>query len=237
MISFREEFKKIFSSLGLARYTEGELPERFEMLYERLVETNKVMNLTALKERRDVIIGHFADSLAATDEIMQGASVIDVGCGGGFPTLPLAIARPDLSITALDSTAKKLTFIDSMASELELRVRTLALRAEDAAKMPEYRESFDVCVSRAVARLSILDEICLPFVKKGGIFIAMKGADADAEYEEAKKGIELLGGALSANKKSTLAEFGARALIVVEKTSPTPPKYPRAYAKIKKSPL
>ncbi len=237
MTSFKEEFSEIFCSLGFEKYTSGDIPERFEILYERLTETNKVMNLTALTERRDVIIGHFADSLSAADEIPEGARVIDVGCGGGFPTLPLSIARPDLSFTALDSTAKKLVFVADTAKTLGLSVETLAVRAEDASKMPQYRENFDVCVSRAVARLSILDEICLPFVKKGGLFIAMKGADADAEYAEAEKGIALLGGALTANKKSTLTDFGARALLVIEKTAHTPEKYPRAYAKIKKSPL
>ena len=237
MISFKEEFKNIFCSLGLEKYTESDLSDRFEILYERLVEKNKVMNLTALTEMRDVIIGHFADSLAAADEIKEGARVIDVGCGGGFPTLPLAIARPDISVTALDSTAKKLVFVSEVANELGLNVKTLAMRAEYAAKMPEYRENFDVCVSRAVARLSILDEICLPFVKKGGRFIAMKGAGADEEYDEAKKGIALLGGTLFENKKSTLADFGARALLVIDKVEKTPEKYPRAYAKIKKSQL
>ncbi len=237
MASFKEEMREIFCSLGLEKYTSGDLPERFEILYEKLTETNQVMNLTALTERRDIIIGHFADSLSAADEIPEGARVIDVGCGGGFPTLPLAIARPDLSVTALDSTTKKLVFVADMAKELELSLETLAMRAEDASKMPQYRENFDVCVSRAVARLSILDEICLPFVKKGGLFIAMKGADADAEYDEAKKGIALLGGTLIENKKSTLADFGARALLIIEKIENTPEKYPRAYAKIKKSPL
>lgn len=237
MSSFRKQFEEIFSSLGLEKYISDDNVERFEALYTMLNETNKVMNLTALTEERDVIIGHFADSLAGADLLPQGARVIDVGCGGGFPTLPLAIVRPDVFITALDSTAKKLVFVSDVAKKLGLNVETLAMRAEDAAKMPEYREGFDICISRAVARLNILDEICIPFVKKGGTFIAMKGALSDEEYAEAKKGISLLGGSLTENKKSTLADFGERALLVIEKTSNTPEKYPRAYAKIKKSPL
>ena len=120
MILFREEFTEIFDSLGLQKYTEKEYIGRFEILYEDLVETNKVMNLTAITEQRQVILGHFADSLMAVDKIKEGAKVIDVGCGGGFPTLPLAIARPDISITALDSTAKKLTFVSGMAEKLGL---------------------------------------------------------------------------------------------------------------------
>ncbi len=237
MISFKEEFTEIFTSLGLDKYTEGEYPKRFEILYEKLVETNKVMNLTALTEQRQVILGHFADSLMAAPKIKEGARVIDVGCGGGFPTLPLAIARPDISVTALDSTAKKLGFVSDMAKLLGLEVTTLPMRAEDASKMPEYREKFDVCVSRAVARLNVLDEICLPFVKKGGTFVAMKGADAEAEYLEAQKGIKLLGGELEAFDKLNIDELGARALVVVKKVADTQAKYPRAYAKIKKNPL
>jgi len=237
MISFREEFTEIFKSLGLEKYAVSESAERFEILYESLVETNKVMNLTALTEQRQVILGHFADSLMAADKIKEGAQVIDVGCGGGFPTLPLAIARPDISITALDSTAKKLTFVSAMADRLGLDVKTLPMRAEDASKMPEYRETFDVCVSRAVARLNVLDEICLPFVKKGGTFVAMKGADAELEYSEAEKGIKTLGGELVAFDKLNIDELGARALIVVRKAGDTPQKYPRAYAKIKKNPI
>ena len=209
MISFREEFTEIFTFLGLEKYTEGDFPERFETLYERLVETNKVMNLTALTEQRQVILGHFADSLMAQGKIKEGARVIDVGCGGGFPTLPLAIARPDISITALDSTAKKLTFVSDMAKLLGLKVETL----------------------------NILDEICLPFVKKDGIFVAMKGADAKIEYDEAEKGIKLLGGQLENFEKIEIEELGARALIVVKKVENTSQKYPRAYAKIKKTPL
>lgn len=237
MNTFRAHFEEIFSSLGLEKYISDDNMARFETLYTMLTETNKVMNLTALTEEREVIIGHFADSLAGADLLPQGARVIDVGCGGGFPTLPLSIVRPDISITALDSTAKKLVFVSDVAKQLGLSVETLAMRAEDAAKMAEYRENFDVCISRAVARLNILDEICIPFVKKGGTFIAMKGALSDEEYVEAKKGIATLGGTLSENKKSTLADFGERALLIIEKIENTPEKYPRAYAKIKKSPL
>lgn len=234
---FKDEFSESLCALGLEKYTLGDIPDKFELLFARLSETGKVMNLTALTEQKDVIIGHFADSLTVAELIPNGSKVIDVGCGGGFPTLPLAIVRPDLSITALDSTAKKLGFVGSVSKELSLSVEALAMRAEEASKMSQYRECFDVCVSRAVARLNILDEICIPFVKKGGLFIAMKGADADAEYNEAKKGIALLGGTLLECKKGTLAHFGARALIVFEKTYQTPAKYPRPYAKIKKSPL
>lgn len=237
MISFREEFTEIFTRLGLEKYANAEYAERFEILYENLVETNKVMNLTALTGQRQVILGHFADSLMALGKIKEGATVIDVGCGGGFPTLPLAIVRSDISITALDSTAKKLGFVADMAKKLGLSVKTLPMRAEDASKMPEYREKFDVCVSRAVARLNVLDEICLPFVKKGGTFVAMKGADAELEYSEAEKGIKILGGELFAFDKLNIEELGARALVVIKKGENTPQKYPRAYAKIKKNPL
>jgi 16S rRNA (guanine527-N7)-methyltransferase len=237
MSLFKNELKEIFCSLGLSKYTDGDIPDKFEALFDMLTETGKVMNLTALTEQRDVIIGHFADSLTVASLIPSGAKVIDVGCGGGFPTLPLAIVRSDISIVALDSTAKKLTFVDSVAKKLSLSVKTLAMRAEDASRLPEYREGFDVCVSRAVARLNILDEICIPFVKKDGLFIAMKGSDADAEYRKAEKGISVLGASLDTFHRITLSDFGARALIVFNKDRETPQKYPRAYAKIKKSPI
>ncbi len=236
-MTFKEEFCQIFCSLGLSRFAEGDMPDKFEILCDSLVATNKIMNLTALTERRDIILKHFADSLYGVHLIPENASIIDIGCGGGFPTLPIAIVRPDVKIVALDSTAKKLTFVADMAKKLSLNVETLAMRAEEASRDMKYRENFDIAISRAVARLNILDELCMPFVRPGGSFIALKGADAESEREEAERGIKLLGGEISLFESTVTEGIGSRAVILVKKINKTPEKYPRVFAKIKKMPL
>lgn len=226
--------RSVFAECGISQYAEGERGEKFALLFDELIAFNNVTNLTAITECEEVALRHFADSLTAADKIPMGASVIDVGCGGGFPTLPLAIARPDLAITALDSTAKKLVFVENMAKKLSLNVKTLAARAEE---IPEYRESFDVATSRAVARMNLLTELCLPLVKVGGRFVAMKGASGREELSEAEDGIVKLGGNVTDVDAFTLLSAGERVLITVKKTSPTPPAYPRPWGKIKKKPL
>ena len=229
--------KKVLDECGLSGYADDAAAEKLALLSDMLVEANKVMNLTAITDPHDVALRHFADSMTAAGFIPEGASVIDVGCGGGFPTLPLAVVRPDIEITALDSTAKKLNFVRDAAEKLSLNVRVLPSRAEEAALDPLLREKYDVCISRAVARLNILSELCLPFVKAGGSFIAMKGADAGSELTEAENGIKKLGGSVERAEKFTLSEAGERCIIIVKKTDRTPEKYPRAYAKIRKTPL
>ena len=224
--------KTLFSENNMGKY--AEFADEFAILLDSLLKVNESMNLTAITEPHDVIIRHFIDSLTVADEIPEGATVIDVGCGGGFPTLPLAIARRDLTITALDSTAKKLTFVDAMAKKLSLRVTTLAKRAEE---IPECREKFDVCVSRAVARMNLLVELCLPQVKVGGKFIAMKAQSGEEELAEARGGIETLGGKVAKTDAFTLADAGERYLITVDKIANTPSAYPRPWGKIKKKPL
>lgn len=217
--------------------TSGDGCAKLELLFHRLVETNEHMNVTAITELERVALLHFADSISAEAYIPEGASVIDVGCGGGFPSLPLAIVRPDISILSLDSTAKKLTFVQGVADELSLNIRTLAARAEDAASGAPLRESFDVAISRAVARLNILSELCIPFVKASGLFIAMKGQGGDAELEQARAGISRLGCDIRSVEHFSLLDSGERALIICQKGSRTPAQYPRPYAKIKKTPL
>ena len=200
-------------SLGEGAYKEifaGDACEKLELLFHRLVETNERMNVTAITECSRVALLHFADSITAEKFIPEGSRVIDVGCGGGFPTLPLAIVRPDIKILALDSTAKKLTFVDAVAKELDLKVETLASRAEELACDESYRESFDVAVSRAVARLNILSELCIPFVKVGGSFIAMKGQGGNIELEEAQSGIKKLGCSLERVHSLSLLDSGER---------------------------
>ena len=226
--------RQVFADCGMPQYAEGEKGEKFAVLFDELIAFNNVTNLTAITECEEVALRHFADSLTASDKIPVGATVIDVGCGGGFPTLPLAIARPDLAITALDSTAKKLVFVENMARKLSLNVKTLAARAEE---IPECRESFDIATSRAVARMNLLTELCLPLVKVGGKFVAMKGASGKEELAEAEGGITKLGGTVTGVDAFTLLSAGERVIITVDKVAPTPSAYPRPWGKIKKKPL
>ncbi len=229
-----KKIRSAFASHGMEAYAEGQKGEAFATLLTDLLAFNAITNVTAITDPDEVILRHFIDSLTVAPLILEGATVIDIGCGGGFPTLPLAIARPDLSITALDSTAKKLVFVENTAKKLSLNVITRAARAEE---VPEYREHFDVVLSRAVARMHLLTELCLPQVKVGGSFIAMKAQSGKEELAEAQNGIGLLGGEVIATDTFTLADAGERCLITVKKISSTPAAYPRPWGKIKKKPL
>lgn len=212
---------------------------RFETLSELLVEQNKTMNLTAITDPDGIAVKHFADSISVLTaaEIPQGSRVLDVGTGAGFPALPLLIMRPDIDLTMIDSTAKKLKYVENTVNELGLIATTLHTRAEEAGQNKEYRESFDFVVSRAVAALNVLCEYCLPFVKKNGLFIAMKGAKAQEEIDAARSAIKLLGGKIIAEKSFSLSDGGERTLVVIKKISQIPPKYPRPSAQIAKKPL
>ena len=236
--AFCEEFTRIFEKNGLNEWCRDGIMKKFFILTQRMVETNAVMNITALTTTDKIIPLHYADCVIAAKYIPENARVIDIGCGGGFPILPLAIVRPDLKLVGVDSTAKKIRYVQSVAGELGLLVTAVAGRAEEY--QAECRETFDVAISRAVARLNILDELCLPFVRIGGKFIALKGAAGDEEKAEALGGIEILGGTLQTVQKYDLhLENGSeeRTLIEIQKTSPTPAKYPRAFGAIKKKPL
>lgn len=220
--------------------TEGEL-EKFDAFADMLVETNKKFNLTALTDDKDMALLHFYDSLTVRQAITpnDGAKLIDIGCGAGFPSMPLAITMQNCNFTMMDSTAKKLTFISESARTLGLtNVTTLTGRAEEFSVKPEYREKYDVGLARGVARLNILAELVLPFVKVGGVFVAMKGSRAAEELEEALHGIDLLGGALGRVIPVAIPETDrVHNLIVIRKIAPTPGKYPRQYTKIAKKPL
>ena len=205
---------------------------------ELLVETNKVMNLTAITDPEEIASLHFLDSAALlTLEDFRNKSVVDVGTGAGFPGLPLRILDPTIRLTLLDSLGKRIQFLNRVCQELELTdVACVHGRAEEFAA--EHRESFDLAVSRAVAALPVLCELCLPLVRPGGKFLAMKSVDSDQELEAAKHAIETLGGAVSGVRDYEIPGTEVRhRLILVEKVKKTPEKYPRMFAKIKKNPL
>lgn len=212
---------------------------RLDLYAERLIETNRRFNLTAVTDPDEVTVKHFADSLVllGKTEIPAGASLLDVGTGAGFPGLALKLARPDLQVAFLDGTRKKLGFISSVLEETGLAGETLHLRAEEAGKQPKYREKFDFVTARAVADMAVLVEYCLPFVRAGGLFLAMKSAAAEEEIQNAAGAVRLLGGKTEQNLLFDLVENTPRRIVFVRKISQTPPKYPRASAKIAKSPL
>ena len=240
--SFKTNLKEIFSrNAGLPEITE-EMCEKLFELTEIMLEVNKSMNLTAITEEKAIILKHYADSLTVSAFIPKNAKVIDVGCGAGFPTLPLAIVRPDLQITALDGTEKRIKYVTSTARKLGLgNVTAIAARAEELGNSSEYRERFDIATARAVAGLPTLTELCLPFVRTGGDFIAMKAAQAEDELALSKNAIKLCGGALSSINAIELTSdgrsFEQRSLIVINKKAQTPKIYPRHYSKISKKPL
>ncbi len=212
----------------------------FSAYCSSLIETNKVMNLTAITEPEQVYIRHFIDSSATlTAADFVGKSVIDVGCGAGFPGLPMKITQPDLSLTLLDSLSKRISFLEELCNQLELDdVRCIHGRAEEQALKEDMREQFDFAVSRAVASLPMLCELCLPFVKVGGSFIAMKSADYSDELSAAENAISLLGAQVQEVREYTLPEdHGTRVLIIIKKVAATPGGYPRRFAKIQKKPL
>lgn len=232
-----EKLKTLASSFGVS--LDETALARFDAYAKLLCEWNEKINLTAITDPQGIAVKHFADSLSVFGfcDFPLGASVIDVGTGAGFPGLALLIARPDLKLTLLDSTKKKLTVLEDILEKLSLSAELLHSRAEEAGRNKKYRESFDFATARAVANLRELSEYCLPFVKKGGCFVSMKGARALEEIDGAKKAIALLGGKIEKEESFLLEEAGERNIIVVRKCSSTPEKYPRASAKIAKYPL
>lgn len=233
-------FQDIFSTnLKQANITLSDTQiNQFIKYYELLTETNKVMNLTALTDPKDVAVKHFIDSLTAYDPAMHNATVADVGTGAGFPGVPLKIFDPTIKLTLLDSLAKRLKFLDTLVVELGLQnVTTVHARAEDAGKNKNLREQFDFVTARAVARLNVLVEFCLPLVKVGGKFVAMKG-DAQDEIDEAENAIKLLGGKIAEMKNIKLPNLeDKRTLVIIEKIKTTPNKYPRKAGTATKEPL
>ena len=214
--------------------------EKLTRYYELLIEWNEKMNLTALTEPEDVALKHFCDSILLLKyaKIPEGSSLIDVGTGAGFPSVPVKIVRPDIKLCLLDSLNKRLTFLTEVVNELNLTdVKIVHSRAEDGAKKAELREKFDFATSRAVAQLNVLSEYCLPYVKVGGAFIAMKGKYSEEEISNAKSAIKLLGGKTVKVDTYNLADTSERTIINIKKLSSTDKKYPRTSAKIKSKPL
>ena len=213
--------------------------ERFEIFRSFLVEYNEHVNLTAITDDRGIIEKHFLDSMKILKyaDIPQGATFCDVGCGAGFPSVPLLIARPDLKFTMIEATGKKLVFIEKLLEKLGLSANLVHARGEEAGKKAEYRECFDFVTARAVAALRELSEYCLPLCRVGGKFISMKGPLAETELADAKKAIAVLGGSDAKITEYALPCGDRRTVISIGKTAPTPKTYPRPSAVIAKKPI
>lgn len=226
--------------MDCAEYLEkiyGEWGIKFAALKDLLLDYNNKFNLTAITDEKGVYLKHFLDSVMGESFFPKNARVAEIGSGGGFPSFPLKILRDDLSFTLIESTAKKCGYLRDVVDKLNFsRTDVVNMRAEDAARLPVYREKYDVCEARAVARLNTLAEYCLPFVKVGGRFIAYKG-DCGEEIRESGKAIKILGGEIESIEKYDLPDGDKRTLVIVKKVTETPPKYPRGQGKERKSPL
>lgn len=212
--------------------------KQFDLYYQTLVEWNERMNLTAITNKEDVYLKHFYDSITiAIDHKFTNQTIADIGAGAGFPSIPLKIVYPELKVTIVDSLNKRITFLNHLFDVLELDdCQAIASRAEDYAK--DNRETFGIVMARAVAKLNILDELCLPLVKENGYFLSLKGRQAKIEIDEAKKGIEILGGKIEKVTEFNLAnQEDNRSNIIIKKIKKTPAKYPRNFGRIKKQPL
>lgn len=224
--------KEIFDNYGI-NLTEEQL-KKFEKYYELLIEYNEKFNITAITKKEEVIVKHFVDSIYKVDKLK--GSLLDVGSGGGFPAIPLKIVNDNLTVTCLEATGKKCEFLRAVKSGLNLdNFFVINGRAEEIARDNKYREKFDYCSARAVARLNTLAEYCMPFVKVGGEFIAFKG-DYTEELVEAENAIKVLGGEVNKVTEFTINE-AKRGIIYVKKVKNTDKKYPRGKGKERKCPL
>ncbi|MBO4228999.1 MAG: 16S rRNA (guanine(527)-N(7))-methyltransferase RsmG [Clostridia bacterium] len=238
---FAERFCGAMKKNGLPFLSRGDLAERFYLLTDLLLESNRVMNLTAITDVAEMIDKHYVDCASLLPMLPREGVVADIGTGAGFPALPIAILSPGLRVCAVDSTEKKLGFVKDAADRLGLtNLTVLAGRAEELGKNPEWRESFDAVTARAVARLNILCEYCLPLVRTHGIFLSMKGKNAPEEVREASRAIEILGGELISCETVPLqTEEGPseRGIVSIRKNKKTPGIYPRSNAVIRRNPL
>ena len=229
--------KDVFSSFDISL---NELQiEQFNKYYNLLIEKNKIMNLTAITEHDEVYIKHFLDSLFITKAINNNNpyTILDVGSGAGFPSIPLAIVDKNANVTIIDALNKRINFLNDLVKYIGINnVIAYHKRAEEYAV--EKRESFDYVTARAVARLNVLSELCLPLVKIGGYFIAMKGQGGKEELDEAKNAVKILGGSVERIIEVSLPDdLGKREIILIKKIKPTSNKYPREFKKIKERPL
>lgn len=234
-------FAEILAQRGLQAgltFTPQQL-QQFTKYYELLIETNKVMNLTAITEPEDVAVKHMIDSLLAYDENMSGKTLADVGTGAGFPGVPLKIYCPSLQVTLIDSLGKRLKFLQQVIDNLGLEnIVCEHLRAEDAGRNKKHREHYDFVTARAVARLSVLSEYCLPLVKKGGQFVALKGSKFVEEIAEGNTAVKILGGKIISSEPVKLPGLDdGRAIIRITKVKTTPATYPRKAGTPEKQPL
>ena len=236
-------FKNMLSKINIQ--LDDKQYKQFDRFYEMLVEWNKVMNLTGITEYEEVIVKHFVDSLAVNvvpevhELLMGGCECVDVGTGAGFPGIPLKIAFPQIQIDLLDSLMKRLKFLDAVIDENGLaQVRTIHSRAEEAAQKADYRQKYDLCVSRAVANLSSLSEYCLPYVKINGLFVAMKSGEIEEELEESQNAVKILGGSIVRVDKMVLPDSDiSRSFVIIKKVKDTPKKYPRKAGMPTKEPI
>lgn len=236
MIS-KELLIKSCDELGISITSEA--VDRFDKFAELLVDYNNKVNLTAITAPDDIVIKHFADSLCLMKfvDLTSEKKIIDVGTGAGFPGAALLCANPQLNITMIDSVNKKLDFIRFLAKELGLSANIITIRAEDAAKKPEFREKFDIVTSRAVAALNVLAEYSVPLVKVGGVFAPLKAVLSAEEDARGCSAISNLGAKVISKNKYSIPDGSEREIIIAEKMSQTSPKFPRAYSQISKKPL
>lgn len=238
--SFIAELSAVFDKNGLSHLLDDEKADKLHRLTEILITENAKYNLTAITEPSKVILHHYADCATLAALLPKGTTLADIGCGAGFPTLPVAILRPDVKITGIDSTAKRVAYVNAAAQQLGCdNVTAIAGRAEELART-NLRENFDFATARAVAAMRVLAELSLPFVKLGGSLIAMKGKNAATELSESKRAITTLGGKLDEVREITLVgtdEELSHPLVFVKKVSKTAPQYPRQFSQISKKPL
>ena len=211
--------------------------DQFEAYASLLKEWNEKMNLTAITNDEGIAVKHFIDSITVLRYADIKGRVIDIGTGAGFPGIPLKIMKPEIELTLLDSLNKRLIFLDEVCRQTGIKAELVHSRAEEGSRKSEYRDSFDFALSRAVANLPALCEYCLPYVRRGGMFISMKGPDGANEIAAAENAIKLLGGDEPETKELTLPDGSRRTIIIIKKSAHTPSKYPRKKTKISKNPL